>query len=83
MNFVSDIQPDQQRRHRFNDARILKLAAIDGTNSWNLRREFAGNLLGFFVVAANEYIAFDCRLAFEQGSAEIVKRRGEAYFFRK
>lgn len=58
VSFVSDIEPDQQGRDRLDRARIGEWAAINVTATGNGFDQRAGALFSFFVVAANDDVAF-------------------------
>src|SRR5262245_35817228 len=58
MGFVSDVEPDQQSRHRFDRARIGERAAVNVAANWNCGDERADTLFGLFVIAATDDVAF-------------------------
>src|ERR1700687_1897617 len=57
--FVPDVETDQQRGDLLDNARVLKLAAIDRSHARNLHCEFHRNLRGIRIVAAYDHIAID------------------------
>ena len=55
--FVPDVETDQQRGDLLDNARVLKLPAIDRSHARDLRREFHCNLRGIGIIAAYDHIA--------------------------
>src|ERR1700756_419152 len=63
VHLVTDIQPDQQRRDRLDDARVLQFAAVQRADSGNLRGQLHRQFPGVFVVAANQHVAVNWSIA--------------------
>ena len=80
VDFVADVQADQQRGYRLNDAGVFQLAAVDSADPRDFSGEFGGGLFGFFVVAADQDVTLDRGVAGEQFGTEIVEGRGDAHF---
>src|SRR6266403_5022877 len=57
--FVPDVETDQQRGDLLDNARILKLPAINRSHIRDLRREFHRDLRGIRIIAAHDHVAID------------------------
>src|SRR6266853_5120089 len=57
--FVPDVETDQQRGELLDNARILKLPAINRSHIRDLRREFHRDLRGIRIIAAHDHVAID------------------------
>lgn|SRR5579871_348474 len=79
MAFVTNVESDQQGRDLLYDAGILKFAAIDGTDSRNLRRKFAGELRSIRIIAAHHDVTVQGRIAVEQIGRQIVECGDHTY----
>src|SRR5215813_25896 len=58
VSFVSDVEPDQQCRDRFDRARIGERAAVNITATRNRGDQREDALFGLLVIAANNDVAF-------------------------
>ncbi len=82
MTFVPDIQPDQQGRNVFENARCFKLSAIQGSNAGNLCSELANHSIRFWNVPTNDHVAFDSGVTVQHFGGSIVKRGDHRGAFR-
>src|SRR5579862_4824615 len=57
MHLVPDVECDEQRGDRFDDARVFKFAAVHSAYPGNFQREIGCYLPGAVVIAANNHIA--------------------------
>src|ERR1700674_5330549 len=72
--FVPDVETDQQRGDLLDDARVLKLAAINRSHAHNLRREFHRNLCGIRIIAAHDDVAINILIAVEYICRNVLER---------
>ena len=63
MAFMSYIEADEERRDLLDDAGVLEFASVDGTHARNLRREFARQLSGVGIIAADYDVAVERRVS--------------------
>src|ERR1700733_10744310 len=73
--FVANVEADQQRGDLFDDARVLKFAAVDGAYARNLHGEFYRNLRGIRIIAAHDHVAVDIvgEVAVEHICRDVLK----------
>src|SRR6201997_51867 len=78
--FVANVQANQQSGDLLDDARILQLSAIDRADAGNLRREFARELCGIGIIAADDDVTIERIVAAQQICRQVVKSRNNTYF---
>src|SRR6266699_2088245 len=61
-----DIEADEQSRNLLDDARVLQLAAVDRTDSWNFASELADSSSGLLIIAAHDHVAIDRGIPFQE-----------------
>lgn len=77
VDFVADVEADQQRGDGLDDAGVFEFSAVEGTGTGDFFREFAGHALRFVIIAADEDVAIDRFIFRQQFSAEVVKGGGD------
>lgn len=70
---MADVQADEQGGDLFDDAGVLKFAAIDGAQAGNFTDETAHTFGCFFVIAAHDHVALDRMLEFQEFGLDIVE----------
>src|ERR1700694_5640781 len=73
MPFVPDVETDQQRGDLLDDARILKLPAINRAHARDLRCEFHRYLCGIWIIAAHDDVAIDIVIAVEHFRRNVLE----------
>ena len=79
--FVADVHADEQRGDLLDDAGVFEWTAIDGADAGNLCCQFAGELRGVGIVAADDDVAVERSVAVEQFSGYVVEGGDEAHSF--
>src|SRR5579862_2847369 len=77
---VADVQANQQSSDLLDDARIFQLSSINRADAGNLGREFASELCGVGIVAADDNVTIKRVVAAQQIRRKVMKSRYNTYF---
>src|ERR1700758_4564742 len=77
---VANIQANQQSGDLLDDASIFQFSPIDRADAGNLGREFARELCGIGIIAADDDVAIQRIVAAQQIRRKVVESRYDTYF---
>src|SRR5580658_4389089 len=77
---VADVHTDEQGSDLLDDAGVLQWTAINGADAGNFSRQFAGELRGIGIVAADDYVAVHGSVSVEHFGGNVVKGGDHAHF---
>src|ERR1039457_936008 len=79
--FVAEVHADEQGGDQLDDPGVFKFSAVDAADARNLCRQFAGELCGIGIVAANDDVAVERGVGAEQVGGNVVEGGDHADFF--